>query len=89
MSSSSIDRQSVDETCIPPPPSAIIPSEVCETTHFHRILDIFRRIAADALEKVIAKLRDNAFLALLLFAHHRKRLAGSRLAVGEDTHVIS
>jgi hypothetical protein len=43
----------------------------------------------DSVKKIHTQLRNYSLLALLLFTHHRKGLAGSRLTVGKDTNVVS
>ena len=58
-------------------------------TYFNRILHVFVCIAVHSGKEIHTQLRDDSLLSLFLFAHHRKGLSGSRLAVGKDTNVVS
>ena len=58
-------------------------------TDLDGVLHIFIGVAIDSTEKIHAKLWNDAFLAFFLFAHHRKRFSGSRLAVGKDANVVT
>ncbi len=58
-------------------------------TDLHRVLHVFIGVTVYPAEEVHTQLWYDPFLTLLLLAHHRKRLAGSRLAVGEDADIVT
>lgn len=57
--------------------------------YFDRVLDVLTALAVDTSKQVETQLRDDSFLAFLLFAHHRERFARTRLTVREDAHIVA
>ena len=70
-------------TCAPPPPP------ITRTTHLHGELRLCLCVVGDALEQVAADPGDDALLVAVRLPHHRVRLTGSRLTVGEDADVVT
>ena len=65
----------------------VLASSLC--THLDRDRLIRLAVVGDALEQVAADPGDDALLVALRLPHHRVRLAGARLAVGEDADVVA
>ena len=65
----------------------VFASSLC--THLDRDRLIRLAVVGDALEQVAADPGDDALLVAVRLPHHRVRLAGARLAVGEDADVVA
>ena len=55
----------------------------------HRVGHVVVGGVVDSREEVFAELWNDALLVLLLFPHHDVGLAGPRLPIGKDAHIVA